>query len=153
MVNRVTPGPVPTPVDNLNTEGVTPKVAPLKSSASHLRVLNFSLVCLLVIRKNLASTLSVWFHLIDYLTLGYIDQTLLDLGQRLYYFPIVDNSGFWKVDSTVLTVNGKTIDRPGNTAVCDTGTTLILVDSSTCAAIYEQVPGSKSESLPVPCFS
>jgi len=26
MVNRVTPEPVPTPVDNLNTEGVTPKV-------------------------------------------------------------------------------------------------------------------------------
>ena len=87
-----------------------------------------------------------------YLTLGYIDQNLLGPGQQPHYFPIVDNSGFWKVDSPVLTVNGKTIHRPGNTAICDTGTTLVLVDSSACAAIYEQVPGSKSEPLQISPF-
>jgi hypothetical protein len=34
------------------------------------------------------------------------------------------------------------VDRSGNTAICDTGTTLCLVDASLCKAIYDQIPGA-----------
>ena len=40
-------------------------------------------------------------------------------------------------------VGSKVIKRPGNTAICDTGTTLCLVDSALCKAIYSQIPGAK----------
>ena len=35
-------------------------------------------------------------------------------------------------------VGDQTIQRKNNTAICDTGTTLCLVDSSLCKAIYAQ---------------
>ncbi|OCK90834.1 acid protease [Cenococcum geophilum 1.58] len=59
----------------------------------------------------------------------------------------VDNSqGFWQFASISASVNGKTIDRSGNTAIADTGTTLALVDDATCKAIYDEIPGSKYDS-------
>src|SRR5438045_8849974 len=61
-----------------------------------------------------------------------------------FYTPIIDKSGFWKIRSTTAYVNGQKIDRSGNTAIADTGTTLCLVDKALCEAIYAQVPGSKS---------
>lgn len=46
-------------------------------------------------------------------------------------------------DSTSATVNGKTVEQSGNTAIADTGTTLALVSDATCKAIYDAIPGSK----------
>jgi hypothetical protein len=49
-------------------------------------------------------------------------------------------------DSTSATVNGKTIDQSGNTAIADTGTTLALVADATCKAIYDAIPNSQYDS-------
>ena len=49
-------------------------------------------------------------------------------------------------DSTSATVNGKSINRTGNTAIADTGTTLALGDDATCTAIYDVIPGSTYDS-------
>lgn len=35
------------------------------------------------------------------------------------------------------------VDRRGNTAIVDTGTTLALIDDKTCDAIYTAIPGAK----------
>ncbi|MCJ1335251.1 hypothetical protein MMC09_000519 [Bachmanniomyces sp. S44760] len=63
-----------------------------------------------------------------------------DKGQSFYTF------GFWMFDSTSATVNGKSINRTGNTAIADTGTTLALGDDATCTAIYDVIPGSTYDS-------
>lgn len=56
----------------------------------------------------------------------------------------VDNSqGFWQIQSTSATINGKTIDRSGNTSIMDTGTTLCLVDDTLVEAVYKAIPGAK----------
>lgn len=75
--------------------------------------------------------------------LGLIDQDQLG-GATPFYAPLVnDDSGFWKVASTSATVGGKVIQRGGNTAICDTGTTLCLVDSALCKKIYAEIPGAR----------
>lgn len=77
------------------------------------------------------------------LTSGFIDTAQIG-SQTPFYTPVIDNSGFWKIHSTSATVNGQKVDRSGNTAIADTGTTLCLVDSALCKAIYDQIAGSKS---------
>ncbi|XTI91470.1 acid protease [Cenococcum geophilum] len=75
----------------------------------------------------------------SFYTFGFIDRDAIKAA--------VDNSqGFWQFASISASVNGKTIDRSGNTAIADTGTTLALVDDATCKAIYDEIPGSKYDS-------
>lgn len=81
----------------------------------------------------------------SFYTFGYIDQTAL-AGQTPSYAPIENSQGFWEFSSTSAVVAGKTIQRSGNTAIADTGTTLALVDDATCEAIYNAIPGSKYDS-------
>ena len=57
-INTVRPGPVPTPVQNLNSEGVTPKVTSQQVLIEN-RDRNYSLVNSLVLLKHLDSTLLV----------------------------------------------------------------------------------------------
>ena len=83
------------------------------------------------------------------LIIGFIDQDELG-GRDPFYTPIIDKSGFWKVMSTSASVAGQVIDRAGNTAICDTGTTLCLVDKALCKAIYAQIPGAKYVLFPTP---
>ena len=73
-------------------------------------------------------------------TFGYIDQDSLG-GQEPYYTKVDNSQGFWTFDSTSAVVAGKTVDRSGNTAIADTGTTLALVDDNVCKAIYDAIPG------------
>jgi len=47
------------------------------------------------------------------------------------------------VNSTSATINGTPFPRDGNTAICDTGTTLCLVETSFVEAIYAQIDGAK----------
>ena len=77
------------------------------------------------------------------LIVGFIDTAELG-SQTPFYTPIIDKSGFWKINSASASVNGQKIDRSGNTAIADTGTTLCLVDKALCDAIYAQIPGAKS---------
>ena len=50
--------------------------------------------------------------------------------------------GFWEFSSASATVGGNVLSRPaGNTAVADTGTTLILVDDGLLALIYAPLGG------------
>lgn len=75
-------------------------------------------------------------------TFGYIDgQTVGD--QIIRYTDIIPNPpGFWEFSSATATVGGNVLYRPaGNTAVADTGTTLILVDDGLLASIYEPLGG------------
>lgn len=47
------------------------------------------------------------------------------------------------VPSASYTLNGKTIERSGNQAILDTGTTLALVDDDTVSKIYGAIKGAK----------
>lgn len=58
-INTVTPGPAATPVQNMNTEGVTPKVIPFVFFHLIFRVPKFSLANLLVTLRGLDTTLLV----------------------------------------------------------------------------------------------
>ena len=78
----------------------------------------------------------------SFYTFGYIDQDALG-GQTPYYTPIDKSQGFWMFASNLAVVAGKTLQRSGNTAIADTGTTLALVDDNTCEAIYNAIPGGK----------
>ena len=78
-------------------------------------------------------------------TFGYIDQDSLG-GQEPYYTPVDNSQGFWMFDSTSAVIAGKTVDRSGNTAIADTGTTLALVDDNVCQAIYDAISGASYDS-------
>jgi hypothetical protein len=83
----------------------------------------------------------------SFYTFGYIDQdTVSATGNQIAYADVDNSQGFWTFQSTSATVNGKTINRSGNTAIADTGTTLALVDDATVKAIYDAIPGSKYDS-------
>ena len=81
----------------------------------------------------------------SFYTFGYIDQATLG-GQTPYYTPVDKSQGFWMFDSASAVVAGKTIPRSGNKAIADTGTTLALIDDTTCKAIYDAIPGGKYDS-------
>ena len=68
-------------------------------------------------------------------------------GQEISYVDVDNSQGFWQFQSTSATVNGRIIDRTGNTAIADTGTTLALVDDKTCQVIYSAIPGAKVDQL------
>ncbi|RDW91243.1 hypothetical protein BP5796_02408 [Coleophoma crateriformis] len=125
-INTVTPTQVKTPVENMIAQTDIPKSAELFTA-------------------NLGS----WRDANEpdkgqsFYTFGYIDQEVVKAsGEDIYYTPVDNSQGFWMFDSTSATVNGKTIDQSGNTAIADTGTTLALVADTTCEAIYAAIPGS-----------
>jgi hypothetical protein len=125
-INTVTPKRVQTPVENMITQQDIPKSAEL-----------------------FTAYLSSWKDATDpdkgesFYTFGYIDQPTIDKsGQQIYYTPVDSSQGFWTIASESATVNGKTVDQSGNTAIMDTGTTLALVADTTCQAIYAAIPGS-----------
>lgn len=125
-INTVKPGPVKTPVENMIAQSDIPQ--------------NMELF---------TAKLGSWRDANEpdkgesFYTFGYIDQaTITASGQEPYYTPIDNSQGFWSFDSASATVNGTSIDRTGNTAIADTGTTLALVDDATCQAIYDAIPGA-----------
>ena len=127
-INTVTPNPVQTPVENMITESDIPKASELFTAY------------LGSVKDSADPDKGQSFY-----TFGYIDQDALG-GQTPYYTPVDNSQGFWMFDSTSAVVAGKTIQRSGNTAIADTGTTLALVDDATCKAIYDAIPGGKYDS-------
>jgi len=127
-INTVTPTPVQTPVENMITQGDIPKASQL-----------------------FTAKLGSWRDASDpdqgagFYTFGSIDSDTVN-GQTISYTPVDNSQGFWMVDSTSATVNGKSVAQSGNTAIIDTGTTLALVSDDTCKAIYAAIPGSSFDS-------
>jgi len=76
-------------------------------------------------------------------TFGYIDQTIAGDISAIPYTPIDPSNGFWEFSSTVLRIGRRVVQRGGgNTAIADTGTTLILLDDAACSAIYGSISGA-----------
>jgi hypothetical protein len=77
-------------------------------------------------------------------TFGYIDQTLT-AGKEILYTDILGAAGKhvgrWEFDSSFMSINNQTIQRPGNTAIADTGTTIIFIDDQLLSAIYTPLGG------------
>lgn len=125
-INTVTPTPVATPVENMITQSDI--TTPL-----------------------FTAKLGSWRDTADpdqgagFYTFGSIDSATVN-GQTISYTPVDNSQGFWMVDSTSATVNGKTVNQSGNTAIIDTGTTLALVSDATVKAIYAAIPGSTYDS-------
>jgi hypothetical protein len=127
-INTVQPTAVATPVENMISQQDIPQSAEL-----------------------FTAYLGSWRDANDpdkgesFYTFGYIDQDVLQAAgvSEPYYTPVDNSQGFWQFQSTSAVVNGQTIQRSGNTAIADTGTTLALVDDDTCKAIYDAIPGAK----------
>ncbi|KAL9589642.1 MAG: hypothetical protein Q9203_001565 [Teloschistes exilis] len=124
-INTVTPKPVATPVENMIAQTDIPKTSEL-----------FTAYLGSYKDKNDPD------HGASFYTFGYLDEKALN-GQTPYYTPIDNSKGFWQFNSTTASVGSKKIQRAGNTAIADTGTTLALVDDSLCKAIYDAIPGAK----------
>lgn len=127
-INTVSPTPVQTPVENMISQTDIPKSSELFTA--HLGS----------VTDNGDADRKDSFY-----TFGYIDQASLG-DQTPYYTPVDNSQGFWQFTSASATIAGKTIDRAGNTAIADTGTTLALVDDSTCQKIYDAIPGATYDS-------
>ena len=79
----------------------------------------------------------------SFYTFGYIDQDVIKRnGTQPHYVPIDTSKGFWQFRSESAVVADKTIPRPGNTAIADTGTSLALIDDNVCKAFYGAIPGA-----------
>lgn len=129
-INTVEPQPVNTPVDNMIEQADIPKSSEL-----------------------FTAKIGSWRdsnepdHGASFYTFGFIDQaTVQASGEQVYYTPVDKSQGFWMFNSDSATVNGQTIHHEGNKAIADTGTTLALVDDSTCQAIYDAIPGATYDS-------
>jgi hypothetical protein len=119
--NTVSPDPVHTPVENMILQDDIPPSAEL---------------------------FTVWLGNTferSFFTFGYIDSNALQ-GQTPTYTPIDNSGGAWLFDSSAASINGSQIDRSGNKAIADTGTTLCLVSDSLCEQIYSSIPGAVKSS-------
>ncbi|WPH01249.1 aspergillopepsin-1 [Acrodontium crateriforme] len=125
-INTVSPSPVKTPVDNMESEDAIPQ-------------------------QVFTAYLGSWRDADEadqgesFYTFGTIDQDALQ-GQTPVYAPVDSSNGFWEFASTSSQVNGQSVSIPNGTAIADTGTTLGLVDTATVKAIYAAIPGSKYDS-------
>ncbi|KAI1876218.1 uncharacterized protein JN550_001714 [Neoarthrinium moseri] len=129
-INTVTSGgesdPQPSPVENMITQEDIPKDAELFTSAFYSER----------DEKN-----------DSFYTFGYIDQDLVKAsGEDIHWTDIDNSQGFWQFPSASYSVNGKSTEVNGNTAIADTGTTLALVSDDVCKALYGSIEGAKYDS-------
>lgn len=83
----------------------------------------------------------------SFYTFGYIDQnTIAATGQQIAYTPVDNSQGFWMFDSSTYSINGQSFPQPGNTAIADTGTTLMLCSDTFVDAVYNAIPGATYDS-------
>lgn len=79
----------------------------------------------------------------SFFTFGKIDDSVVTASKQTIGWTPVDNSqGFWMFNSESAVINGKTITMSGNTAIADTGTTLMLVSDQFCQALYSSIEGA-----------
>jgi Eukaryotic aspartyl protease len=76
-------------------------------------------------------------------TFGYIDSDTVG-DQTVQYVDVEPDEGeywFWQFKSEYSVIGGQNISKPGNIAIADTGTTLILLSNDTLALIYSHIGG------------
>ncbi|KEF62718.1 uncharacterized protein A1O9_00691 [Exophiala aquamarina CBS 119918] len=79
----------------------------------------------------------------SFFTFGGIDwEVVKSTGQEITYVPVDTYRGFWQFNSPSFAINGHVIRTADNTAIADTGTTLMLVSDDACRAIYNTIPGA-----------
>ena len=113
--NTITPGKVPTTLQNL-------------AGSSQLESRLFTCALTRPDEPN------------GFFTFGFIDSTLLG-SNTPEYTPVDPVHGYWEFSSDFFVINGKRISRPSNTAFADTGTTLIMVSDDILPTIYEPLGG------------
>jgi len=117
-INTVSPQPVKTPVQNMIEQGLIAQP-------------------LFTVKLDRGDNAGFY-------SFGEIDETVTP--NPITYTPVDNSQGFWMVPSASYTLNGKTIARPDNTAILDTGTTLALIDDATVSKIYGAIKGAKFDS-------
>jgi Eukaryotic aspartyl protease len=126
-INTVQPEPVATPVENMVAQKDIPESAELFT------------VYLGSVKDVSDPDKGESFY-----TFGAIDQSVVQAsGQQISYTPVDNSQGLWMFDSASATVNGEAFQLSGNKAIADTGTTLMLVSTQFCEAIYQEIPGAE----------
>lgn len=115
QINTVTPTPVKTPVENMIEEGLVDQ--PLFTA-------------------KLARGTEAGFY-----SFGVIDESVT--SSPITYTDVDNSQGFWQAASESYSVGGKTVNRSGNTAILDTGTTLLLVADDVVSAVYGKIKGAQ----------
>jgi len=65
---------------------------------------------------------------------------------NITYTAVLSTNGFWEFYSPTLTIGTTTSKREANnTAIADTGTTLLLLSDAACSLIYRQISGAKMD--------
>jgi Eukaryotic aspartyl protease len=75
-----------------------------------------------------------------FFTFGYIDTELVGSVTPVYT-PASSVHGYWEFASEFAEINGQRVDRTGNTAYADTGTTLIMIADDLLPLIYGPIGG------------
>jgi len=79
----------------------------------------------------------------SFFTFGGIDQQVVEsTGQQITYVPVDAYRGFWEFSSPSFGIDGNIVSLADNTAIADTGTTLLLVSDYVCQVIYANIPGA-----------
>jgi len=138
-INTVQPQSVATPVENMISQSDIPSDAQLFTAyLGSVGVASAS--------GNSSSTASgSTTDSTSFYTFGFIDQDYSN-GQAPAYTPVDNSQGFWMFDSASAQVGSQTVNRSGNKAIADTGTTLCLVSDDLCQAIYGAIPGAQQNS-------
>lgn len=111
----------------------------------------------MIAQKDIPSNMALWSvylgsvkdvndpdHGESFFTFGKIDQSVITASkQEIGWTPVDSSQGFWMFPSESATIDGKTITLSGNTAIADTGTTLMLVSDQFCKALYSSIKGAK----------
>ncbi|KZT57211.1 acid protease [Calocera cornea HHB12733] len=59
------------------------------------------------------------------------------------YQPVITTHGFWEFTSPTIRVGDKLVKREANnTAIADTGTTILMLSDAACQLVYSQIPGA-----------
>jgi len=76
-------------------------------------------------------------------TFGFVHPNVLPPKVDIWQTYVTPKNGYWEFDSRGIYIGGKEFPRPpGNTAIADTGTTLILLDDNTVSIIYSHIRGA-----------
>ncbi|KAF2163650.1 hypothetical protein M409DRAFT_68265 [Zasmidium cellare ATCC 36951] len=119
-INTVKPSPVHTPVENMMMQGDVAREQQLFTAYLTNRIDGVP----------------------PCYTFGYIDDALV-AGGTINYAPVDSSRGFWQIKSEKASINTQTLSLPSQTAIMDTGTTLAMIDDTTCKALYDNIPNSK----------